>query len=61
MRLLGDYNKIGSKYFVGKIDIVNNWNILLENADDGSTIATILEVPNLQISNNTKQGAFEKV
>ena len=40
---------------------MNNWNILLENADDGSTVATVLEVPNLQTTDTTKQGAVEKV
>ena len=40
---------------------MDNWNILLENAEDGSTVATVLEVPNLQTSDTTKQGAVEKV
>ncbi|MGK7896082.1 MAG: hypothetical protein AB4372_21335 [Xenococcus sp. (in: cyanobacteria)] len=40
---------------------MDNWNILLENAEDGSTVATVLEVPNLQTSDKTKQGAVEKV
>lgn len=39
---------------------MDNWNILVENADDGSTIATVLEVPNLQTSDTTRQGAVEK-
>jgi hypothetical protein len=40
---------------------VNNWNILLESRDDGFTIATVLEVPNLQTTDKTKQGAIQKV
>ncbi len=40
---------------------MNNWNILLENQDDGFTIATVLEVPNVQSIDKTKQGAIEKV
>ncbi|MEM9275330.1 MAG: hypothetical protein AAGA80_20550 [Cyanobacteria bacterium P01_F01_bin.143] len=40
---------------------MDNWNILLESRDDGLTIATVLEVPNLQITDETKQGAIEKV
>jgi hypothetical protein len=40
---------------------VDNWNILLESRDDGLTYATILEVPDCQISDETKQGAVEKV
>ena len=40
---------------------MNNWNILLENADDGSTIATVLEVLDLHTSDKTKQGAVKKV
>ncbi len=39
---------------------MEDWNILLETADDGSTIATVLEVPNLQASEATKQGAVAK-
>ena len=37
------------------------WNILLESQDDGFTVATVLEVPNVQIIDKTKQGAIEKV
>ncbi|MGL4883726.1 MAG: hypothetical protein ACRC8K_22105 [Waterburya sp.] len=40
---------------------MNNWNILLESQDDGLTVATVLEVPNLQTTDTTKQGAIEKV
>lgn len=40
---------------------MDDWNILLETADDGSTIATVLEVPNLQTSEATKQDAIVKV
>jgi hypothetical protein len=40
---------------------VDNWNILLESRDDGLTVATVLEVPNLQTTDETKQGAIEKV
>ena len=39
---------------------MEDWNILLETADDGSTIATVLEVPNLQAPEATKQGAVAK-
>lgn len=40
---------------------MDNWKILLESQDDGFTVATVLEVPNLQIIDKTKQGAIEKV
>lgn len=40
---------------------MDNWNILLESRADGFTIATVLEVPDCQISDETKQGAVEKV
>lgn len=40
---------------------MDNWNILLESRDDGLTVATVLEVPNLQTTDETKQGAIEKV
>lgn len=40
---------------------MNSWNILLESRDDGFTVATVLEVPNLQTTDKTKQGAIEKV
>ncbi|MEM8720635.1 MAG: hypothetical protein AAGE84_15260 [Cyanobacteria bacterium P01_G01_bin.39] len=40
---------------------MSNWNILLENMDDGFTLATVLEVPNLRTSDKTKQGAIQKV
>ena len=34
---------------------------MLENADDGSTIATVLEVLNLHTPDKTKQSAVKKV
>ncbi len=40
---------------------MDNWNILLESRADGFTTATVLEVPDCQISDETKQGAVEKV
>jgi hypothetical protein len=39
---------------------MDNWSILLENTDDGFTVATVLEVPELQIKDRTKQG-YDKV
>ena len=39
---------------------MDNWNILIESRDDGLTVATVLEVPNLQTTDETKQGAIEK-
>jgi hypothetical protein len=41
--------------------IVSNWNVLLESRDDGLTVATVLEVPNLQTTDKTRQGAIAKV
>ncbi len=40
---------------------MDNWNILLESTDDGLTTATVLEVPNCQTTDKTKQGAVEKI
>lgn len=40
---------------------MNNWNILIENTDDGFTVATVLEAPSLQTKDRTKQGAVAKV
>ena len=40
---------------------MNNWNILLEDTNDGSTLATVLEVPSLQTRDKTKQGAVKKI
>jgi hypothetical protein len=40
---------------------VDNWNILVENRADGLTIATVLEIPDCQTTDETKQGAVEKV
>jgi hypothetical protein len=41
--------------------MMNNWNILLESTTDGFTIATVLEVPDCQIKDKTKQEAVAKV
>ena len=38
---------------------MDNWNILLESRADGFTTATVLEVLDCQISDETKQGAVE--
>ncbi|NJM20125.1 MAG: hypothetical protein HC907_16165 [Richelia sp. SM1_7_0] len=40
---------------------MNHWNILLETTADGLTTATVLEVPELQIRDETKQGAVKKI
>jgi len=40
---------------------VDNWNILLESTADGFTVATVLEVPDCQTTDETKEGAVEKV
>ncbi len=40
---------------------MDKWNILLESKDDGLTVATVLEVPDLQTTDETKQGAIEKI
>ncbi|MDJ0727943.1 MAG: hypothetical protein QNJ38_22815 [Prochloraceae cyanobacterium] len=40
---------------------MDKWNILLESKDDGLTVATVLEVPDLQTTDKTKQGAIEKI
>jgi hypothetical protein len=40
---------------------MDNWNILLESTIDGFTIATVLEVPDCKIRDETKAGAVEKV
>lgn len=40
---------------------MDSWNILLESRDDGFTVATVLEVPHLQTTDKTKQGAIAKV
>lgn len=34
---------------------------MLESRDDGLTVATVLEVPNLRTTDKTKQGAIAKV
>ena len=34
---------------------------MLENTDDGFTVATVLEAPSLQTKDGTKQGAVAKV
>jgi hypothetical protein len=40
---------------------MDNWNILLETTADGFTTATVMEVPDLQIKDETKTGAVEKI
>ena len=40
---------------------MDNWNILLENRDDALIVATVLEFPNLQTTDQTKQGAIDKI
>jgi hypothetical protein len=40
---------------------MDNWNILLESTVDGFTVATVIEVPDCQIRDETKLGAVEKV
>ncbi|MDF5730993.1 MAG: hypothetical protein PUP92_24060 [Rhizonema sp. PD38] len=40
---------------------MDNCNILLESTADGSTVATVLEIPDCQTTDETKQGAVEKV
>lgn len=40
---------------------MDNWNILLESTADGFTVGTVLEVPDCQTTDETKQGAIEKV
>ncbi|MDJ0576531.1 MAG: hypothetical protein QNJ65_15360 [Xenococcaceae cyanobacterium MO_234.B1] len=40
---------------------MDNWNILLENTNDGFTLATVLEFRDIQIRDKTKQGAVKKV
>ena len=40
---------------------MNNWNVLLENMDDGSTVATVLEFKDIQSIDKTKEGAIKKV
>jgi hypothetical protein len=40
---------------------MDNWNILLESTIDGFTLATVLEVPDCQVRDETKAGAVEKV
>ena len=40
---------------------MDNWKILLESREDGFTVATVLEVPELQTIDKTKQGAIEKI
>jgi hypothetical protein len=37
------------------------WNILIENTINGLTKATVLEIPDCQVQDKTKQGAVEKV
>ncbi|NER46601.1 MAG: hypothetical protein F6J92_07875 [Symploca sp. SIO1A3] len=40
---------------------MDNWNILLEHRDDDFTVATVLELPNIQATDKTKQRAIDKV
>jgi len=40
---------------------MTNWNILIESATDGQTTATVLELPNFQITAKTRQKALEKI
>ncbi len=40
---------------------MDHWNILLEDMDDGFTVATVIEVPTLQTTDKTKQGAVKKI
>jgi predicted RNase H-like HicB family nuclease len=44
-----------------QVSLVDNWNILLESTTDGFTVATVLEVPDCQTTDETKEGAVEKV
>jgi uncharacterized protein YoaH (UPF0181 family) len=39
--------------------VTNNWNVLVESTADGT--ATVLEVSDCQVTDETKQGAVEKV
>lgn len=43
------------------LTLMDDWNILIESTTDGLTTATVLEVPDCQIQDETKQGAVEKV
>ncbi|MDM9382618.1 hypothetical protein QUB80_18135 [Chlorogloeopsis sp. ULAP01] len=40
---------------------MDNWSILLESTTDGFTVATVLEIPDCQIRDETKEGAVKKV
>ena len=40
---------------------MEHWNILLEDADNSLTMATVLETPDIKTTDKTKQGAVEKV
>jgi hypothetical protein len=40
---------------------MTNWNILLEPATNGQTTATVLELPALQVTANTRQLALDKI
>ncbi len=41
--------------------VTNNWNVLVESTADGRAIATVLEVSDCQVTDETKQGAVKKV
>lgn len=40
---------------------MSNWNILLENATDGQTTATVIELPSVQVTATTRQLALDKI
>lgn len=40
---------------------MNKWNVLLEDREEGFTVATVLEFRDIQIKDKTRQGAIEKV
>mgnify|MGYP006285843871 CR=1 FL=1 len=40
---------------------MTNWNILLESATDGQTIATVLELPAFQVTAGDRQTALDQI
>lgn len=40
---------------------MTNWNILIEPAQDGQTMATVVEMPTFQITASSRKGALEKI
>ena len=40
---------------------MDHWHILVEDADNGLTMATVLEIPDIKTTDKTKQGAVEKI